>query len=232
MAEETTPTPAPADNASAKPDAGPPNGVDPAFWALGEKEYNIPGSCVTCHQPGGSGLTGAFPPLANSEWVVGPVENVIRIQMRGLHGEIKVGPETYNSVMPPMAAKSDEEIAAVITYIRNSFGNSASAVTPEMVAEYRGEVGKPMLTVADLIDPLTAPVTKAVVETLAPAITAEIPKAQIYKTFPMTSLAIVFLVVVAGAAAKVRFLEELRSHDMKIVMSELRIFPRIGSSLR
>ena len=107
MAEETTPTPAPADDASATPEAeaGPPKGVDPAFWALGEKEYNIPGSCVTCHQPGGAGLTGAFPPLANSEWVVGPVENVIRIQMRGLQGEIKVGPNVYNSVMPPMSAK-------------------------------------------------------------------------------------------------------------------------------
>ena len=203
MAEETTPTPAPADNASAAPDdaAGPPNGIDPAVWALGEKEYNIPGSCVTCHQPGGSGLAGAFPPLANSEWVVGPVENVIRIQMRGLQGEIKVGPTTYNSVMPPMAAKSDEEIAAVITYVRNSFGNEASVVTPEMVAEYRGEAGKPMLTVADLIDPLTAPAETAVQE-LAPAVLADMPKAQFYNTFPFAGPAIVFLVIVAAAAAK------------------------------
>ena len=55
--------------------------------------------------------------------------------------------------MPPQAFQNDEEIAAVLTFVRNSFGNSAPSVTPDMVAALRSEAGKPLLTVEDLIPP-------------------------------------------------------------------------------
>jgi len=109
--------------------------------------------CAACHQATGAGLPNVFPPIAESEWVNGPAENLIRIQLRGLMGEITVKGAKYNSVMPPNAAMTDKEIADVLTYVRTNFGNKASAVTPAMVKKFRGEVGKPMLKVTDLIDP-------------------------------------------------------------------------------
>ena len=204
MADEKTPAPAPTETAAAAPAAGgPPEGIDSAFWDLGKQKYDTAGSCTTCHQPNGQGLPGAFPPLAESEWVLGPVENLIRIQLRGLSGEIEVKGQTYNSVMPPMATQTDEEIAAVLTFVRNSWGNKASAVTPEMVAEYRGEVGQPMLTVADLKEPIpeAAEATTAVGEP-APAVTADLPKGNSYNTFPLLIPAVIFLLVVLAATAK------------------------------
>jgi mono/diheme cytochrome c family protein len=116
--------------------------------------------CFACHQANGAGLPNVFPPLAESEWVNGPVENLIRIQLRGLTGPITVKGKKYASVMPPQAAMTDEEIATILTYVRSNFGNKADAVTAEMVKKYRGEVGKPMLTVADLIDPEKAKAEK------------------------------------------------------------------------
>lgn len=116
----------------------------------GKKVYQ---TCSACHQATGAGIPNAFPPLAGSEWVNGPVENLIRIQLRGLQGPIKVKGTEFNSVMPPNATLTDKEIADVLTYIRSNFGNKAGAVTPEQVKALRGEVGKPMLKVEDLVDP-------------------------------------------------------------------------------
>jgi cytochrome c len=120
-----------------------------------EELYKL--KCMACHQPGGTGIPNAFPPLAESEWVNGPAINLIRIQLRGLMGPITVKGKQYNMAMPPNALMTDTEIASVLTYVRSNFGNKADAITAEMVKEQRGEVGKPMLTVKDLIDPLKAP---------------------------------------------------------------------------
>ena len=109
--------------------------------------------CFACHQANGAGIPNVFPPLAGSEWVTGPSENLIRIQLRGLTGEITVKGKKYNSVMPPNAMMTDDDIASVLTYVRSNFGNKADAVTPDQVKALRGEIGKPMLTVKDLIDP-------------------------------------------------------------------------------
>lgn len=128
-------------------------GFGSANAADGAAVYN---TCVACHQADGSGIPGAFPPLAESEWVNGPVENLIRIQLRGLMGPITVKGVAYNSVMPPNAALSDEEIAAVLTHVRSNFGNKASAVTADQVKALRSEVGKPMLKAEELIDPAKA----------------------------------------------------------------------------
>jgi quinoprotein glucose dehydrogenase len=125
--------------------------IDPTLLKAGQQQFMV---CGACHGQGGEG-TAAAPPLAGSEWVTGPVENLIRIQFRGLQGPIKVKGQEYNfpAGMMPMGYQTDEQIAAVLTYVRNSFGNTASAVTTEEVAALRSEVGKPQLTVADLVPP-------------------------------------------------------------------------------
>ncbi len=98
--------------------------------------------CVACHQATGLGLPGAFPPLAGSEWVKEGDGNVpIRVVLSGLTGPITVKGESYNGAMPGLGVLKDDQIAAIVTYIRESWDNGAEAVTPEMVAEIRAEVG-------------------------------------------------------------------------------------------
>ena len=128
-----------------------PTGIDPAVMKDGRAQFIV---CGACHGQQGEG-TPIAPPLAGSEWVSGPEENLIRIQLRGLLGPIKVMGKEYNMPggMAPLAYQTDEQIAAVLTYVRNSFGNSAPAITPAAVAALRSEVGKPQLTAADLTVP-------------------------------------------------------------------------------
>ena len=125
--------------------------IDPAQMEIGKAQYLV---CGACHGQNGEG-TAAAPPLAASEWVTGPVSNLILIQLRGLKGPIEVAGKKYDfpAGMTPMAYQTDEQIAGVLTYIRNSFGNKASAVKPEQVTPLRGEVGKPQLTVEELTKP-------------------------------------------------------------------------------
>lgn len=93
--------------------------------------------CAACHQANGKGLPGAFPSLAGSEWVTGDAETPIRVVIAGLSGPIKVAGADFNSMMPPPPGLDDEKIAAVLTYVRKSFGNTAGAVTKEQVAAVR-----------------------------------------------------------------------------------------------
>ncbi len=116
--------------------------------ALGRKLYND-GACNTCHQVNGVGTPGVFPPLVASEWVTGSEERLIRIALHGLQGPITVNGEKYNNVMPafgkgvPGSMKnwSDDRIAAVLTYIRQEWGNQAGPITTEKVAEIHGKEG-------------------------------------------------------------------------------------------
>ena len=114
-------------------------------FAKGKKLYNTPGACATCHQPNGMGLaTANFPPLANSEWVTGSEEVVARIVLHGVQGPMKVGDKEFGLVpMVPTiwTSWSDADIAAVITYIRNEWGNEAPEVSPETIKRIRDEVG-------------------------------------------------------------------------------------------
>jgi quinoprotein glucose dehydrogenase len=149
--------PAPLDPATLEiPEKAPAtsNGIDPAFMKTGQQQFLV---CGACHGQGGEG-SAAGPPLAGSEWVNGPAENLIRIQLRGLQGPIKVKGQEYNfpGGMAVLAYQTDDQIAAVLTYVRNSFGNSAPAVTAAAVAALRGEVGKPPVSAADLAAPAPA----------------------------------------------------------------------------
>ncbi len=110
--------------------------------ALGREIYNRDGHCGTCHQPDGKGLAAAgFPPLLNSEWVTGDSETLIKITLHGLYGPIEVNGKEYpgNVPMTPFGGMlNDQEIAAVLTYIRTSFGNKTTApITAEKVKEVR-----------------------------------------------------------------------------------------------
>jgi mono/diheme cytochrome c family protein len=125
--------------------------IDPAVMAAGKISFML---CGACHGQNGEGGPIA-PPLAGSDWVVGPISNLIRIQLRGLQGSIIVSGKEYNMPggMAALSYQTDEQVAGVLTYIRNSFGNKASAVKPEQVAALRSEVGKPQVTAAELTKP-------------------------------------------------------------------------------
>ena len=94
--------------------------------------------CMSCHQMNGRGIAGVFPPLTGTEWVMGDKGRLIRIVLHGLTGEIDVEGETYSGAMPPWKSfLSDEQTAALLTYIRSSWGNDAPEVTVAEVAKVR-----------------------------------------------------------------------------------------------
>ena len=94
-------------------------------------------TCIACHQPTGLGLPPVFPPLANAPIVAGNPELPVKFILQGLMGPITVNGMTYNSMMPPVAGVSDADIADVLTYVRQSFGNQANAVTADQVKAIR-----------------------------------------------------------------------------------------------
>jgi len=94
-------------------------------------------NCVACHQADGQGLTGVFPPLAASRWVLGSTGRLAQIMLFGIQGPITVRGATYNGVMPAFAHLSDEELAAVTSHIRSSWGNDAAPLTPADIARAR-----------------------------------------------------------------------------------------------
>lgn len=95
-------------------------------------------NCASCHQASGQGLPGVFPPLDGSGWVTAKAEVPVQIVLHGITGKIEVKGTAYASVMPAFGGSmSDAEIAAVVTYIRQSWSNKADAVTADFVAQQR-----------------------------------------------------------------------------------------------
>ncbi|MCC5935251.1 MAG: cytochrome c [Candidatus Cyclonatronum sp.] len=94
--------------------------------------------CQACHQANGQGIAGVFPTLAGTEWVVEQPDKSVLMILNGLQGELVRERATYNGVMPPFARQLDDfEIAAVVSYIRNAFGNEGSEIDPDRVARIR-----------------------------------------------------------------------------------------------
>jgi len=114
-------------------DSNPTNTKTPAV--SGKDVYNR--TCVACHQPNGQGVPGTFPPLAKSDYIANK-ENTIRQVLKGSSGELTVNGNKFNNTMPPQQL-SDEEVAAVLTYVYGSFGNSGGTVTPDEVKQERGK---------------------------------------------------------------------------------------------
>ncbi|MEO5601561.1 MAG: c-type cytochrome [Cyclobacteriaceae bacterium] len=109
--------------------------LDKDIVAEGQKIYSV--YCGTCHQGNGQGASGRFPPLAGTPYVTGDKKRLITIVLKGLEGRIVVKGEPYESTMPQHSFLKNEEVANVLTYIRENFGNKASAVTVEEVASVR-----------------------------------------------------------------------------------------------
>ncbi|MEL6650678.1 MAG: c-type cytochrome, partial [Bacteroidota bacterium] len=118
-------------------------GEELALFIKGKEIYSRDGYCETCHQPNGKGLSASqFPPLAGTDWVLGDEERLIKIALNGLIGPIEVLGKTYPGQVPMTpyrALLNDDEMAAVLTYVRNAFGNEASVIRPEQVAKVREE---------------------------------------------------------------------------------------------
>ncbi len=117
--------------------------------ALGKRVFTI--NCQACHQATGRGMPGAFPPLVGSEWVVGDPAVTGRILLNGLQGPVTVAAAAFNGAMPAWRdALTDDEIAAVLTYVRQWSPNSAPAVPATLIASIRA-------TTATRGHPWTAP---------------------------------------------------------------------------
>jgi mono/diheme cytochrome c family protein/glucose/arabinose dehydrogenase len=97
------------------------------------------GLCAACHQPTGKGLEGLAPPLADSEWVLGEPERIVKVVMHGLRGPIKVKGLNYSYDMPAAGFLSDEQIAGVLTYVRREWDHEASPVSVDLVKKIRAE---------------------------------------------------------------------------------------------
>jgi glucose/arabinose dehydrogenase/mono/diheme cytochrome c family protein len=113
--------------------------LEKGLVAGGEKVFNV--YCATCHQKDGKGASGRFPPLAGTDWVTGDKNRLIGIVLNGMQGSIVVNGETYINAMPQHGFLSDDEIANVLTYIRQNFGNKASDVKPDEVSRIRKRTG-------------------------------------------------------------------------------------------
>ena len=129
------------------PKATPPKhlqGKDAKRYVKGNEIYYREGHCGTCHQADGKGLPDAgFPPLAGTKWATGDPELIIKLSLKGLMGPIEVQGKTFPGHVPMTpfeALLDDEELASVLTYVRNSFGNKASAIQPEQVGKVRAAV--------------------------------------------------------------------------------------------
>jgi mono/diheme cytochrome c family protein/glucose/arabinose dehydrogenase len=119
-------------------------GKELELFNAGKLIYMKEGYCTTCHQPDGKGLSAAgFPPLSGTKWVTGNDERLIKVVLKGLLGPIEVEGKKYPGQVPmtPFAGLlNDDEVAAVLTYVRNSFGNQGGPITAEKVKQVRASV--------------------------------------------------------------------------------------------
>lgn len=96
--------------------------------------------CVTCHQPDGDGVPRMIPPLSKTKYILGSKEKLVHILVKGLNEEIELNGEFYNTPMPAQPQLTNQEIADVLTFVRNSFGNKAAAVTVAEVINIRKKI--------------------------------------------------------------------------------------------
>jgi len=109
-------------------------------FLAGQKVYFRDGHCATCHQPNGKGLDPAFPSLEKSQWVSGDTDRLIKLTLYGLMGPLEINGKKYDGQVPmtPFGGMlNDGEMASVLTFVRNSFGNQAAPVSAEQVQKVR-----------------------------------------------------------------------------------------------
>ena len=101
------------------------------------------GTCSVCHQNSGEGVPNVFPPLAKSDFLAADKKRAIGVPLNGLTGPVTVNGQQFNSVMPPMSQLNDDEIANILTYVLNSWGNPGGRVSTEEVKEIRESTSRP-----------------------------------------------------------------------------------------
>jgi len=106
-------------------------------------EMLFKGTCSVCHQPHGNGLPNVFPPLAKSDYLMANKQRSIEVVLKGLSGPVTVNGKQFNSVMPPMSQLRDDEIANILTYVRNAWGNQGDQVTAPEVTATRAKIKLP-----------------------------------------------------------------------------------------
>ncbi|QDU76752.1 Cytochrome c-552 precursor [Bremerella volcania] len=116
--------------------------ADPKVMAMGKEIFLRESHCATCHQPHGQGMPNLYPPIDGTLWTNGSEDRLISMVLDGMHGTIEVKGKTYSSPpLPPMTGfrqlLNDEEVAAVLTYVRNSWSNRAKPITASQVAKIR-----------------------------------------------------------------------------------------------
>lgn len=121
-----------------KPAAKAPTGGLSASVAAGKKVYTL--YCLTCHQADGGGVPNMNPPLTKTSYVLGDKNKIIQIVLKGFNENVEINGDTYTNVMPPQATLTDQEVADVLTYVRNSFGNKAAAIKPADVKKVRASL--------------------------------------------------------------------------------------------
>jgi mono/diheme cytochrome c family protein len=127
----------PGSNPGVVASASGPAVVDPV--ALGKRVFS--GNCAACHQATGQGVAGQYPPLAGSEWVNGGTARLGRILLHGLNGVIVVQGTPYNGNMPAWGKQlKDEQIANVLTYVRQEWGNKGGPVTVAQITALKAEL--------------------------------------------------------------------------------------------
>ena len=112
--------------------------IDKAVMERGKKLYGI--YCISCHQSDGGGVPGLNPPLAKTSWVLGNKTRLITVILKGMNTHEEIDGEEYSNVMAPYNFLKDQEVSDLLTYVRNSFGNKASAVTVGDVKYVRAKV--------------------------------------------------------------------------------------------
>jgi nitrite reductase (NO-forming) len=118
-------------------------GLDPKATQIAAGRSLFQGTCSTCHQPDGKGLPNVFPPLAQSDLLKAEPKRAISIALNGLSGPVVVNGQTFNSVMPPMSQLNDDEIANILTYVLNEWGNAGGQITSQQVASVRAATQRP-----------------------------------------------------------------------------------------
>ncbi len=96
--------------------------------------------CLACHQANGGGVPNLNPPLIKTKYVLGDKKSLITIVLHGLTGEIEIDEMTYNGSMPPDNLLNDQQVADVLTFVRNSFGNKAAQIKPAEVKTVRAKL--------------------------------------------------------------------------------------------
>jgi nitrite reductase (NO-forming) len=106
-------------------------------------EVLFKGTCSVCHQESGQGIPDVFPPLAKSDLLMKDPQRAIHIALNGLSGPVTVNGKTFTSVMPPMSQLNDDEIANILTYVLNSWGNQDGVITADQVKTVRAGTKRP-----------------------------------------------------------------------------------------